>query len=69
MVGKKKNEATSVASPRSSSRSSSDTKTGEELQQEFIRRLGEMFGGIGQLDVEPKIAIPTDQKPDKKKLN
>jgi hypothetical protein len=69
MVGKKKNEATSVASPRSSSRSRDDKKLGKDIQEEFIRQLQTMFGGIGKLNVEPKIAIPTDQKPDKKKLN
>jgi len=69
MVDKKKNEATDVASPRSSSRSSSDNKTANELQQEFVRQLQTMFGGVGKLEVEPKITIPTDQKPDKKKLN
>ena len=69
MVDKKKNEATDVASPRASSRSSSDNKTANELQQEFVRQLQTMFGGVGKLEVEPKITIPTDQKPNKKKLN
>jgi hypothetical protein len=69
VVKKIKNEATDVASPRSSSRSSSDNKTANELQQEFVRQLLTMFGGVGKLEVEPKITIPTNQKPDKKKLN
>ena len=69
MVDKKKNEATDVASPRASSRSRDDKKLGKDLQEEFIRQLQTMFGGVGKLEVEPKITIPTDQKPDKKKLN
>ena len=69
MVDKKKNEATSVASPRASSRSRDDKKLGKDMQEEFIRQLQTMFGGVGKLEVEPKITIPTDQKPDKKKLN
>ena len=75
MVKKIKNEATDVASPRSSSRSSSDIKTAKELQQEFVRQLREMFGN--HLQVEPNITITTDKeinrfsdfkKPDKKKV-
>jgi len=78
MVGKKKNEATDVASPRSSSRSSSDIKTANELQQEFVRQLREMFGNHLQVQVEPNITITKDKevnwlsdfkKRDKKKLN
>ena len=69
MVDKKKNEATSVASPRSSSRSRDDKKLGKDMQEEFIRQLQTMFGGVGKLEVEPKTIISTDQKPDKKKLN
>jgi hypothetical protein len=69
MVDKKKNEATDVASPRASSRSRDDKKLGKDMQEEFIRQLQTMFGGVGKLEVEPKITIPTDQKPDKKKLN
>ena len=69
MVDKKKNEATSVASPRASSRSRDDKKLGKDMQEEFIRQLQTMFGGVGKLEVEPKITIPTDQKPNKKKLN
>jgi hypothetical protein len=69
MVGKKKNEATDVASPRASPRSRDDKKLAKDLQEEFIRQLQTMFGGFGKLEVEPKITIPTDQKPDKKKLN
>ena len=69
MFDKKKNEATSVASPRSSSRSRDDKKLGKDMQEEFIRQLQTMFGGVGKLEVEPKIEIPTNQKPDKKKLN
>jgi hypothetical protein len=65
MVDKKKNEATDVASPRSRD----DKKLGKDMQEEFIRQLQTMFGGVGKLEVEPKITIPTDQKPDKKKLN
>ena len=78
VVKKIKNEATDVASPRSSSRSSSDIKTGKELQQEFIRQLREMFGKPFQIQVEPNITITKDKevnwlsdfkKRDKKKLN
>jgi len=78
VVKKIKNEATSVASPRSSSHSSSDIKTGKELQQEFIRQLREMFGKPFQIQVEPNITITKDKevnwlsdfkKRDKKKLN
>jgi hypothetical protein len=78
MVDKKKNEATDVASPRSSSRSSSDIKTAKELQQEFVRQLREMFGNHLQVQVEPNITITKDKevnwlsdfkKRDKKKLN
>ena len=70
MVDKKKNEATDdVASPRASSRSRDDKKLGKDMQEEFIRQLQTMFGGVGKLEVEPKITIPTDQKLDKKKLN
>ena len=69
MVDKKKNEATGVASPRSSPRSRDDKKLGKDMQEEFIRQLQTMFGGVGKLEVEPKITIPTDQKLDKKKLN
>ena len=69
MVDKKKNEATDVASPRASSRSRDDKKLGKDMQEEFIRQLQTMFGGVGKLEVEPKITIPTDQKPNKKKLN
>ena len=68
MVDKKKNEATPVASPRASSRPDK-IKSGTDAQQEFVRQLRELFGGLGNLEVEPKIIIPTDQKPDKKKLN
>jgi len=78
VVKKIKNEATSVASSRSSSRSSSDIKTAKELQQEFVRQLREMFGNHLQVQVEPNITITTDKevnwlsdfkKRDKKKLN
>jgi len=78
VVKKIKNEATDVASPRSSSRSSSDIKTDKELQQEFVRQLREMFGNHLQVQVEPNITITKDKevnwlsdfkKPDKKKLN
>ena len=69
VVKKIKNEATDVASPRASSRSRDDKKLGKDMQEEFIRQLQTMFGGVGKLEVEPKITIPTDQKPDKKKLN
>ena len=78
MVKKIKNEATDVASPRSSSRSSSDIKTAKELQQEFVRQLREMFGNHLQVQVEPNITITKDKevnwlsdfkKRDKKKLN
>ena len=65
MVDKKKNEATDVAS----SRFRDDKKLGKDMQEEFIRQLQTMFGGVGKLEVEPKITIPTDQKPNKKKLN
>ena len=78
VVKKIKNEATDVASPRSSSRSSSDNKTANELQQEFVRQLREMFGNHLQVQVEPNVTITKDKevnwlrdfkKPDKKKLN
>ena len=78
VVKKIKNEATDVASPRSSSRSSSDNKTANELQQEFVRQLREMFGNHLQIQVEPNITITKDKevnwlsdfkKRDKKKLN
>ena len=78
MVKKIKNEATDVASSRSSSRSSSDIKTAKELQQEFVRQLREMFGNHLQIQVEPNITITKDKevnwlsdfkKRDKKKLN
>jgi len=78
VVKKIKNEATDVASSRSSSRSSSDIKTAKELQQEFVRQLREMFGNHLQIQVEPNITITKDKevnwlsdfkKPDKKKLN
>lgn len=78
VVKKIKNEATDVASPRTSSRSSSDIKTAKELQQEFVRQLREMFGNHLQVQVEPNITITKDKevnwlsdfkKPDKKKLN
>jgi hypothetical protein len=78
VVKKIKNEATDVASPRSSSRFSSDNKTANELQQEFVRQLREMFGNHLQVQVEPNITITKDKevnwlsdfkKRDKKKLN
>ena len=68
MVKKIKNEASNLASSRASPRSEK-IKSGADAQQEFVRQLRELFGGLGNLEVEPKITIPTNQKPDKKKLN
>ena len=71
MVDKKKNEATSVASPRASSRSRDDKKLGKDLQEEFIRQLQTMFGGFGKLEVEPNVDTINNiiNKKYKKKLN
>ena len=61
MVDKKKNEATDVASPRASSRYDK-IKSGTDAQQEFVRQLRELFGGLVNLEVEPNITITTDKE-------
>ena len=75
-----KNEATSVASPRSSSRKlngNKKVKAGEQHQREFTKMIDRLFGEIdAQLEVEPKgvritpkTIINMINKKDKKKLN
>ena len=80
MKFKIKSEATSVASPRSSSRklnSNKQVKMGEQHQREFTKMIDKLFGEIdAQLEVEPKGVRITPKtiinmlnKKDKKKLN
>jgi len=79
MAKDKINEATTVASPRSSSRveKKNIVKKGEQHQQEFTRMITKMFNVIdAQLKVEPKgIRINADtlsniiDKKNKKKIN
>jgi tellurite resistance protein len=80
MKFKIKSEATSVASPRSSSRklnSNKQVKMGEQYQREFTKMIDKLFGEIdAQLEVEPKGVRITPKtiinmlnKKDKKKLN
>ena len=75
-----KNEATPVASPRSSSRKlngNKKVKTGEAHQQDFTKMIEKLFTEIdAQLEVEPKGVRITPEtiinminKKDKKKLN
>ena len=61
MVDKKKNEASNLASSRASSRSDK-IKSGADAQQEFVRQLRELFGGLVNLEVEPNITITTDKE-------
>ena len=62
MVGKKKNEATDVASSRSRGQIEQDKITAQ--MQELVGKLSEILGDqFVKMEVEPVL------KPDKKKLN
>jgi hypothetical protein len=63
MVKKIKNEASNLASSRASPRSEKiKFKSGADAQQEFVRQLRELFGGLVNLEVEPNITITTDKE-------
>jgi hypothetical protein len=70
MVDKKKNEATSVASPRASSRSRGQIEQDKITahMQELVGKLSEILGDqFVKMEVEP--VLKPVLKPDKKKLN